>query len=80
MKQKFWIWYTNWLRRSLEREIMADLSRLNAAVASLDQKVTALLALPPTVVEDPAVQAGIDQATASVEAISQKIDAAHPGL
>ena len=80
MKQALWIWYTNWLRRSLERQIMADLSKLNAAVASLDQKVTSLLALPPTTVEDPAVQASIDAATSAVEAIGQKIDAAHPGI
>ena len=73
----FWI---NLYRLWLERKIMADLSRLNSSLASLDAKVTALLALPPTTVEDPAVQAGIDSATLAVEATMQKIDAAHPGL
>lgn len=59
---------------------MADLTALNETVLSLDRKVVALLALPPTTVEDPAVQAGIDAATSSVAAISAKIDAVHPGL
>jgi hypothetical protein len=62
--------------RKLMRMLMADFSKLNAAVADLSAKVDALNAKP---VPEPApivdVQPEIDAATASVEAIAAKIPA-----
>lgn len=61
------------LRKILKRQekLMADFTRLNAAVADLSTKVDALLAKPQPVDEQPAV----DAAAAAVEAIAAKIPA-----
>jgi hypothetical protein len=50
---------------------MADLSRLNAAVADLSAKVDALLAKPQPVDDQPAV----DALAVQVEAIAAKVPA-----
>lgn len=48
---------------------MADFTRLNAAVADVSAKLDALLAKPPPIDDQPAVDALADQ----VEAIAAKI-------
>lgn len=52
---------------------MADLTKLNAAVADVESKLDALLAkVPPSPTDD---QPAIDAITAQVEAIAAKIPA-----
>lgn len=58
------------ISRKKWRALMADFTKLTAAVADLDAKVSAFIAKPP-VDEQPAV----DAVTAAVEAIVAKIPA-----
>ena len=58
--------------------LMADFSRLNAAVGELTVEVDAAIAALQAGAEDPAVQRSIDDATASVRAQSDKLLAALP--
>lgn len=60
-------------RRIQEKIIMADLSKLTAAVAKLSADVNALLASDAAV-----VQPSIDAATAAVEAVDATVVAATP--
>jgi outer membrane murein-binding lipoprotein Lpp len=56
-----------------QEQIMADLTKLNAAVADVETKLDALLAKVPAVPTDD--QPAIDAITAQVEAIAAKIPA-----
>lgn len=66
-----------WLRRNklkrLRRKIMADVSKLNEAVATLSADVDKLIASYSTT-----VQPAIDAATAAVQAVDTKVVAATP--
>ena len=51
--------------RRLQENTMADLTRLNAAVALVAAYINTLKATP----EDPAIQVGVDETAASLEAL-----------
>ena len=53
--------------RRLQENTMADLTRLNAAVALVAAYINTLKATPSP--EDPAVQAGVDETAAALEAL-----------
>lgn len=59
----------------LKEKIMADLTALNAAIAQLSTDANALVAALSASGGD---QAAVDQATASIQAIDQSIQAALP--
>jgi len=69
-------WWKHYKVRQLRRKVMADFSKLDADLVQLKSDAEALIA--EVGVEDPAIQVGIDAASAQVVAIDAEIKAKLP--
>jgi hypothetical protein len=66
--------------KQLGEDTMAQFETLNTAIDSLSESVDSLVSrLESATVEDPAVQAAIDEAVARINEVQARIDGLHPG-